>query len=247
MNNAPKSDFVFGVHAVAEALNSGNDIEKILIAKDSSKEAFKEILHEANQRKIPVQSVPAERFNKYTRKNHQGVLAFVSAIQYASLDNIISECYAQGKDPFILVLDEVTDVRNFGAIARTAECAGVHAIVIPSKGSAQITSDAVKTSSGALNFIPVCRTENLKSALKYLKESGLKLVACTEKAEKSVYEGGFNEPLAIVMGSEERGIHVPHLALCDEQYKIPMFGQISSMNVSVATGIIVYEAIRQKA
>jgi 23S rRNA (guanosine2251-2'-O)-methyltransferase len=175
-------------------------------------------------------------------------VAFLSAITYAPLDNIVTGIFESGQTPLLLILDRITDVRNFGAIARNAECLGVHAIVIPSRGSAQVNGDALKTSAGALNLVPVCREPNLKDTIRYLQDSGIQIVACTEKAEQGVQEGkvDFTGPTAILMGSEEDGISPEYLKKADAQVKIPLVGQIGSLNVSVATGIVLYEAMRQR-
>jgi 23S rRNA (guanosine2251-2'-O)-methyltransferase len=190
--------------------------------------------------------VPPEKLNRLTTKKHQGVIGFMAAIQYASLDHIISTAYSQGKDPFVLILDRVTDVRNFGAIARTAECFGVHALVVSARGGARIGGDAMKTSAGALSHIPVCREMSLTGAVHFLKSNGLSIVACTEKAEVSLIKTDMSGPLAIVLGSEEDGISEEVLQLCDQQAQIPMQGRIASLNVSVAAGIILYQATSQR-
>lgn len=239
-------DFIFGTRAVMEAINAQKDIDKILVNKDLNNELIKELLSLAKEEKIPVVRVPEAKLNRTTRKNHQGVLAHISAIQYASLDNVIDECFSKGIAPLILVLDRITDVRNFGAMARTADCAGVHAIVIPEKGSAQINSDAVKTSAGALNFLPVCRVKNLYYTVKDLKKMGLSVVSVTEKTERSMYEADFTVPTALVLGSEEDGISPEIMGISDEFVKIPLSGNIESLNVSVAAGVVIYEAIRQR-
>lgn len=239
-------DIVFGIRPVMEAIKAGNEIEKLLMQKDQHGGLLQELVKLAKEYKIPISQVPLEKLNNITRKLHQGVIAFVSPIVYASLDNIVSDVFQSGKVPLLLVLDRITDVRNFGAIARTAECLGVNAIVIPSRGSALITADAIKTSAGALNFIPVCREENLKNTLTYLKDSGIQLIGCTEKAEKHLYEADYSIPCAIIMGSEEDGISPEYLKRCDERVKIPMSGQIESLNVSVAAGMVLYEAVRQR-
>lgn len=179
-------------------------------------------------------------------KNHQGVIAFISPVVYQRIEDIIPAIYEEGRNPFIVVLDSVTDVRNFGAIARTCECAGVDAIVIPAVGSAPINADAIKTSAGALLSIPVCREMNLGNTLKFLTASGLKLIAATEKADSEYVEATYNDPVAIVMGSEDEGISPDHLRLCQDLVSIPLFGKIESLNVSVAAGIIIYEAVRQR-
>ncbi|HSZ25967.1 MAG TPA: 23S rRNA (guanosine(2251)-2'-O)-methyltransferase RlmB, partial [Cytophagaceae bacterium] len=238
------NDFVFGIRPVIEAIKSGKEIERILIQKEIGGNVVTELLQLASKHNIPIVKVPVDKLNRITRKVHQGVICFISSVIYASLDNIISEVYRKGDTPFILVLDRVTDVRNFGAIARSAECLGVQAIVIPSRGSAQINSDAVKTSAGALNYIPVCREDNLKTTLKYLKENGLKIIACSEKGGKTIDSADCKGPVALVMGSEEDGISSEYLKLSDEMLKIPIIGKIQSLNVSVAAGIMMYEVVR---
>lgn len=244
-NNSNK-EIVFGIRPVMEAIKAGSEIEKLMVQKDQHGPLILELLKTAKDYKIPVSQVPVEKLNNITRKNHQGVIAFVSPIVYASLDNIVSDVFQSGKVPLLLILDRITDVRNFGAIARTAECLGVNAIVIPSRGSALITADAIKTSAGALNFIPVCREENLKATITYLKDSGIQIVGCTEKSEKNLYEADYTIPTAIIMGSEEDGISPEYLKRCDQKVRIPMSGQIESLNVSVAAGMILYEANRQR-
>jgi 23S rRNA (guanosine2251-2'-O)-methyltransferase len=246
-NHAPaprdKSDFVFGIQSVLETIRAGKEIDKILVQRELGNV---EILEFARLRGIPTQKVPVEKLNQITRKNHQGVIAFVSAVNYAKIENIVADTYEQGKTPLLLLLDRITDVRNFGAIARTAEGAGVQAVVVPLKGSAQINADALKTSSGALSFLPVCREANLLDTVKYLQGSGIKVVACTEKVEQSIYDIDFTGPTAVVMGSEETGISDDILRRADELASIPMMGRVASLNVSVANAVILYEAIRQR-
>ncbi len=243
---ATDKDFIFGTRAVMEAIHAGKEIDKVLVQKELNNDLSKELLHLCKAENIPVVRVPDAKLNRITRKNHQGVIAQMSSIAYASLDNVIDNCFAVGKSPLILVLDHITDVRNFGAIARTAECAGVDAIVIPEKGSAQINSDAVKTSAGALNFLPVARVRNLFYACRDLQKMGLTLVAITEKTEKVMYEADFSSPVALVMGSEEDGISQEIMGIVDDKVKIPMAGNIESLNVSVSAGVAIYEAIRQR-
>lgn len=242
-----QNDFIFGIRAVIESINSGKEIDKLLIQKGLNNELMKELLKTAREHNVPISQVPLEKLNRVTRKNHQGAIAFLAAIRYASLDNIIDQTYQEGREPFFLILDRVTDVRNFGAVARTAECAGVDGIIIPSRGSAAINSDAMKTSAGALNYIPVCRVDNLKSTINFLKESGIQIVACTEKTDQSIYDVNFNQPIAILLGSEEDGISPEYLKLTDIRGRIPMKGKIDSLNVSVSAAIAVFEAIRQRA
>lgn len=239
-------DFIFGTRAVIEALRAERRLDKILIQKDLKNDLISELNQLLRGSGIPIVKVPLEKLNKVTRKNHQGVIAHVSLVDYSLLSNIIADAYEGGRTPFFLLLDRITDVRNFGAIARTAECTGIDAIVIPEKGSAQINSDAMKTSAGALNHIPVCREKSLVSAVTYLQESGVKVIACTEKTDNLIYDVDMSSPLAIVMGSEEDGISQEILKLVDDRARIPMGGQIASLNVSVSAGVVLYEAIRQR-
>lgn len=244
----PKTDnnVIFGLRAIQEAVNSGKEIEKVLIQNTLKSEQSQELIAVLASRKIPFQKVPQEKLNKITRKNHQGFICFLSPITFSSLENIVEQKFASGKDPFILVLDKITDVRNFGAIVRTAECAGIDAVVVPEIGSALISGDSMKTSAGALNYLPVCRSKDLYKSIRFLKDSGLKVISCTEKSETELYELNFQGPLAIVMGSEEKGIEPSLLKLSDAKARIPMKGNIDSLNVSVSAGIIMYEAIRQR-
>lgn len=239
-------DIVYGIRAVFETIRSGKEVEKVLIQHTAKNESLKPLLQELSNYKIPFQKVPAERLNKITRKNHQGVICFLSSIQYASLEHVIESCYASGKDPFILVLDRITDVRNFGGITRTAECAGIDAIVVPGKGNALISSDAMKTSAGALNYIPVCRSMNLLNTITWLKDSGVNILACTEKTDQSLYDVPLTGPLAIIMGSEQDGISAELMNTAHQKAKIPLTGKIASLNVSVSAAIAIYEALRQR-
>ena len=241
-----EKEMIFGIRAVIEAAEAGKDIDKVLVKRELSGELFKELQEVLRRYEIPMQKVPVERIDRITRKNHQGVIAFTSAVTYQKLDQIVPFLYEQGKNPFIVVLDGVTDVRNFGAIARTCEVAGVDAIVIPARGSVSVNADAIKTSAGALHLIPVCRENNLKEAVVFLKNSGIKVVAATEKAAKNYTETDLSVPVAIFMGSEDEGVSPEILRICDELIKIPQFGSIQSLNVSVAAGVMVYEVIRQR-
>lgn len=247
MKKGHYDNMVFGIRAIIETIEAGKEIDKLLIQKGLSNDLIKELIQLAKAHKLPISQVPIEKLNRITRKNHQGAIAFIAAIQYASLDNVISEAYQKGKQPLLLVLDRVTDVRNFGAIARTAECAGVDAIIVPSKGGAAINSDAMKTSAGALNYVPVCREHNLKNTLNYLKDSGIKIVACTEKTDQNIYNVALTDPVAIIMGSEEDGISSEYLKMAHEKGKIPIHGQIDSLNVSVSAALAIYEANRQRS
>lgn len=239
-------DFVFGTRAVLEAVNSGKHIDKILIKKGLNNELFQELFNRIRDEKLSFQFVPVEKINRITRKNHQGVVALLSPVEFQQADEILASVFEKGKNPLLLILDQVSDVRNFGAIVRTADCAGVDAIIVPEKGSAPLSADAVKTSAGALFNIPVCRTYNLRSTLQVLRNSGIKIIAATEKADTLYTNVQMDIPLAILMGSEDKGISQPLLELCDEQVKIPILGKIESLNVSVACSIMVYEAVRQR-
>jgi len=198
------------------------------------------------EKRINYKHVPLEKINRLTRKNHQGVFAFISPIDFHNIEDVIPKLYEEGKNPLVLVLDRITDVRNFGAIARTAECAGVDTILIPEQNAAAINADAIKTSAGALHKVTVCRTWNLKLALQFMKESGIQLIGCTEKTQDDMYKPDYTTPTAIIIGSEEDGVSPEFLKMCDSRAKIPMNGKIASLNVSVATGVILYEAIRQR-
>lgn len=244
--NQEKKEILYGIHSVEEALLSGTEIEKILVRKDNENEAIKKVLKEAYQLNIPIQKVPVHKINGITRKNHQGILAFVSNISYASLDNIIHETYRQAREPLLLLLDRITDIRNFGAIARTAEGLGFHAIIIPAKGGALINQEAMRSSAGALVHIPVCRVKNLAGTVQYLQNNGIKAVACTDKGEDSLYGKDLTGPLTLVLGSESEGISQEVLMVCDEKLKIPMFGKVLSYNVGVSMAIAGSEIIRQR-
>lgn len=237
---------IFGIRAVIEAIEAGKEIDKIIVKRELQGDLFRELTAALASHDIPVQRVPVERIDRYTRKNHQGVIAFLSAVTYERIEDIIPFLYEQGKSPFILVLDGLTDVRNFGAIARTCEVAGVDAIVIPARGSVTVNADAVKTSSGALLKIPVCKESSLTEAIQFLKNSGVKVVAATERAAQSYTEVDYTGPVAIVMGAEDVGVSNDNLRICDDLVKIPQFGTIGSLNVSVAAGVLIYESIRQK-
>lgn len=240
------SDVIFGIRAVIEAIRSGREINKIMILKGMKKELFFELKEELANKDYFLQFVPVEKLNRITAENHQGVIAYVSPVEYLDVEEFIDNRFAEEKTTTILVLDRITDVRNFGAIARTAECQGVDAILIPSKGSAMVTADAVKTSAGALNRIPVCRTSDLKNSLFYMQQSGMRIVSCTEKGNVPLYEANFRGSVAIIFGSEEDGITNDLLNLSDVKARIPMRGEIASLNVGVAVGMALYEKTRQE-
>lgn len=240
-------NFIFGIRAVIEAIEAGREIEKILVQRGLAGDLFNQLRKALKGTEIPFQIVPSEKLKRITTGNHQGVIAFVSEITYYRTEDLLPDVFEQGKTPLLLILDRITDVRNFGAIARSAECAGVDFIIIPTRGSAQVTADAVKTSAGALNRIKVCRESNLKDTINYLKDYGLQVIACHEKTETLIYNADLKKPTAIIMGSEENGISAEYLKLCSGAVKIPMNGTTASLNVSVATGIVLFEAIRQKS
>ncbi|MBU2651284.1 MAG: 23S rRNA (guanosine(2251)-2'-O)-methyltransferase RlmB [Bacteroidetes bacterium] len=237
---------LIGIRPLMEALMAGKEIEKVFVQKGLRGELFFELSQMMKERGLIYHQVPREKLNRFTGKNHQGVIAFISPVVYQKLEDLLPGIFESGNVPLIIVLDRVTDVRNFGAIARSAECAGVQALVIPSRGSAAINEDAMKASAGALNDIPVCRYSKLEDALVYLKESGVMLVGASEKAERFYYDLDFTVPLGIVMGSEEDGISSRLFRYLDEIAQIPVTGNISSLNVSVASSLFMYEALRQR-
>lgn len=241
-----KTDLVYGTRAVMEAARSGRQIEKVFLQAGVTNDLMKELVQTLKDQKIPFSWVPAEKLNRLTSKNHQGAVGYLSAVQYATLQQVIDHAYSEGRTPFMLLLDRITDVRNFGAVARTCECAGIDALVIEEKGNAPVTSDAVKTSAGALHHLPVCRVKSMKQTLKELRDNGIQVVACTEKASDDIYAADLSGPTALLLGSEEDGIAEPLLNAADRLVKIPMKGKIASLNVSVAAGIAVYESVRQK-
>ena len=241
-----KNEMIFGARAVIEAIQAGKEIDKVLIKKDIQSDLSKELLAALKDTFIPVQRVPVERINRITKKNHQGVIAFISPITYQRTEDIVPFLFEQGKNPLLIMLDGLTDVRNFGAIARTCECAGVDAIIIPNKNSVSVNADAIKTSAGALHTLPVCREANLRNTIKFLKDSGFKIIAATEKGDYDYTKADYAGPTCIIMGAEDTGVSYDNLALCDEWVKIPMLGTIESLNVSVAAGVQIYEAIKQR-
>ncbi len=241
-----KNEMIFGARAVIEAIQAGKEIDKVLIKKDIQSDLSKELLAALKDTFIPVQRVPVERINRITKKNHQGVIAFISPITYQRTEDIVPFLFEQGKNPLLIMLDGLTDVRNFGAIARTCECAGVDAIIIPNKNSVSVNADAIKTSAGALHTLPVCREANLRNTIKFLKDSGFKIIAATEKGDYDYTKADYEGPTCIIMGAEDTGVSYDNLALCDEWVKIPMLGTIESLNVSVAAGVLIYEAIKKR-
>lgn len=242
-----KTEVIYGTRAVMEAIRAGKEIEKIMIQASLNNDLIKELISTARTNQVPYTFVPAEKLKKFSAKNHQGVVCILSSVVYASLDNLIDRAYSEGREPFLLILDRITDVRNFGAIVRAAECAGVDGIVVGEKGNAPITGDAMKTSAGALNHVPICREKDLKTTMRYLRENGVRVVACTEKATENIFEAPLSGPVALLMGSEEDGISDVLLRAADELVMIPMRGKIGSLNVSVAAGVAMYQVVRARA
>ncbi len=239
-------NYIFGIRAIIEAIEAGKEIDKVFLKKDFTGELASELLDILRTHRIVTQRVPLERLNRITRKNHQGAIAMISAVTYSTLGNLVPQLYEEGRLPFIVALDGITDVRNFGAIARTAECCGVDALVIPQRGSVSVGADAVKTSAGALHYLPVCREKNISGAINFLKNSGFKVVAVSEKATANYTDIDYTEPTVLVMGAEDIGISPEVMRLCDNKVAIPMFGHIESLNVSVASAVIMYEVVRQR-
>ena len=240
-----EDNIIYGTRAVIEAVNEDRELERLFIQRGINNPLMNELRALLKKKEIVYQLVPVEKLDRIASRNHQGVVAFLSSITYCQTEDILPDLFASGKAPLLLMLDRITDVRNFGAIARTCECFGVDAVIIPSRGGAQINSDAIKTSAGALHKVTVCRENNLKNTLDYLINSGLQVVACTEKADKYVHQIDLKVPTVIIMGSEENGISGEYLRKADVKVKIPMVGDIGSLNVSVAAAVILYEAIRQ--
>ncbi|MEM1123730.1 MAG: 23S rRNA (guanosine(2251)-2'-O)-methyltransferase RlmB [Bacteroidota bacterium] len=241
-----QNNLIFGRHPVIDAIKSGKTIDKVILQQDAAGEMAREIRKLCKTRFIPVQMVPKERLNRLVRGNHQGVMCWLSLIEYQKLADVLPTIYEKSEVPLILLLDGVTDVRNFGAIARSAEVLGAHAIVIPRKKSAQITPDAIKTSAGALLEIPVCREPSIIASVEYLQQSGVQVFASDLKAEKQMHEVDFTAPCALVIGAEDRGVSRSILQVVDQPFIIPQLGKTDSLNVSVATGIMLYEVLKQR-
>jgi 23S rRNA (guanosine2251-2'-O)-methyltransferase len=242
-----EKEFIFGMHPVMEAIKGGRQIDRVLVRQGLRGELYHELMKMVAELEVPWQVVPVEKLDYITRKNHQGVIAWLSAIEFQNIENILPRLFEEGKEPLLLMLDSISDVRNFGAIVRSALCFGAHAVIIPEKNSARISPDAVKASAGALNTYPVCRVKSLARCLTYLKESGLKAVAATEKAREEISAADLRGPAVIILGSEEKGISRELLTVSDLQVSIPVTGTIGSLNVSVSAGIILYEVLRQRS
>jgi len=241
-----QSQMIFGTRAVIEAVQAGKDVDKILMRHDLQGDLSRELFRIVKGTNIPLQRVPQEKLDRLTRKNHQGVIALISAVTYRKLEDMVPSLYEEGKIPLIVLLDGVTDVRNFGAIARTCECAGVDAIVIPAHNSVSVNADAVKTSAGALLTLPVCKEASITEAIRFLKNCGYKVIAAMEKAKNNYTTVDYTMPVALVLGGEDRGISFDSLRICDELVKIPVAGNIASLNVSAAAAVLLYEAVKQR-
>jgi len=243
MNNVSK---IFGIRAVIEEIKSEKTLDKVFVQKGLRGELFQQLDQLLRQNSVNVSYVPIEKLNRLTKKNHQGVVAHISPIEYHELDNLIMNVFESGETPLFLLLDQLSDVRNFGAIIRTAECTGVHGIIIQKKGGAPVNGDTVKTSAGAIFKIPICKVDHIKDAMFHLQASGIKVIAATEKTTCLMYDTSFKEPCAIIMGSEGKGISPSILKLADASAKLPLLGEIASLNVSVACGVLLYEVVRQR-
>jgi len=244
--NDNRKDFIFGIRPIIEAIESGKTIDKIFIQNGLQGNLFFELKKLLAIQKLHINYVPIEKLNRLTRKNHQGVIAFLSDIPFYKISDILPQIFEEGKTPLILMLDRLTDVRNFGAIARSAECTGVDAIIIPERGSAPINSDAIKSSAGAIYNMKICKEKNLAHVVDFLQQSGINVVSATEKSEKLIYQVDLSIPLCIVMGNEETGISKEVLHHSNHKVKLPILGKTESLNVSVACGAILYEAVRQR-
>jgi 23S rRNA (guanosine2251-2'-O)-methyltransferase len=244
-----RQQLIYGIRPIIEAIEAGKPLDKVYIDESARGELQGQLRKLLKEVEIPHQILPQFRFFKVAdrNKNHQGVVALVSLIEYQDIEEIVQRAFENGEMPMVMVLDKITDVRNFGAIARSAECMGVHALIVPTKGGAAINEDAIKTSAGALLTLPVCRSHNLKDTIEYLKNSGLIIASCTEEGAVDCYNADLNSPVAIIMGNEETGVSPEYVKRSDVALKIPMTGDIESLNVSVAAGIVLYECARQRA
>lgn len=241
-----KEHQIFGIRAIIEGIQSGIAIDKVFIQSDTQGDLMKELLKVMKQKSVNFSYVPVEKLNRLTPNNHQGAVATISPIAFHDLESLIDKVVESGETPFFLLLDQLSDARNFGAIIRTAECTGVHGIIVQKQGSAPVNGDTVKTSAGAVFNVPICKVEHIKDAIYLLQSSGIKTVAATEKTEQNIYDISLKEGVAIIMGSEDRGINPSVLKIVDEKGKLPMFGSIGSLNVSVACGAFLYETVRQR-
>ncbi len=237
---------IFGIRAVLEAIHNGETIDKIFVQKGLSGQLFQELQQKTKSGDYNISYVPVEKLNKLVKGNHQGVVAKISPIAFSDLEEVVEKALSKGTAPLFLMLDQIDDVRNFGAIIRTAECCGVDGIIIPKKVGAPVTADTVKTSAGAIFNIPLIKVDHIKDAIYYMQASGIKVVAATEKTDTLLYNADLSQPVALIMGNEGKGISDSVLKLADEKAKLPMLGSIGSLNVSVACGAFLYEVVRQR-
>lgn len=242
-----KEHQIFGIRAVIEAIQAGKEIDKVFIQKDLQGDLMRDLMKVMKRAGVNFTYVPVEKLNRLTPNNHQGAVATIAPISFHNLETLVEQVTESGKTPLFLILDQLSDARNFGAIIRTAECTGVNGIIVQKQGSAPVNGDTVKTSAGAVFNVPICKVEHIKDAVFYLQGSGIKTVAATEKTDQNIYDVSLNEPVAIIMGSEDRGVNPSVLKIVDEKAKLPMFGTIASLNVSVACGAFLYEAVRQRS
>jgi 23S rRNA (guanosine2251-2'-O)-methyltransferase len=241
-----KKSLIIGKEAVIRAIESGTQLDRIYIQNNLHGKPIQEIKSLALQHNIPVNKVPVEKLNGFNIINHQGIVAQIAKVRYQDLQQVISFVVERGQVPLFLLLDGITDIRNIGGIARTAFCCGVHALILPDKGVGALNEDAILTSAGALEKISVCRVNSLMKAIDELHLNGIKVFASEMTANKDVFDCDFKEPSAIIMGGEEKGIYPALMKICDEKFKIPMAGDFESLNVGVATGMILYEVMRQR-
>jgi len=241
-----KDTQIFGLRAIIEAINANSSIDKVFLQKGLKGELFQELEFVIKKKGVNSSYVPVEKLNKLTTNNHQGAVAQISPIAFYNLETLVENTIASGATPLFLMLDQISDVRNFGAIIRTAECTGVNGIIVQKKGGAPVNGDAIKTSAGAVFKIPICKVDHIKDAMFYMQASGIKVIAATEKTDNTIYDISLKEPCAIIMGSEGRGINPSVLKLVDAKAKLPLLGDIESLNVSVACGVFLYEVLRQR-
>lgn len=237
---------IFGIRAILEAIENEVNLDKVFLLKESQGTLMRQLLHQLKQKGVNFQFVPEEKFYKFKDKNHQGAMAQIAPVNFWDLEMLVEKVMAEESNPLFLLLDQISDARNFGAILRTAACCGVHGIIVPKSGSAPVNADTIKTSAGGIFHVPICKVDHLKDALFYLQGSEVAIFAATEKAENNIYQANFNQPMALIMGSEDRGINPTLLKVIEHKVKLPMTGKIASLNVSVACGAILYEVIRQR-
>lgn len=237
---------IFGIYPIKEAIAAAIDFDKVFVQKDINNPKIEQIIADLEKLNVSIAQVPEEKLYKLTKGNHQGIVALTSPITFHDLETIVENTLEKETTPLFLILDQISDVRNFGAILRTAECTGVHAVIVQKKGGAPVSGDAVKTSAGAIFNIPIVKVDHIKDAIFYLQGSGITTIAATEKTDQAIYDLTLSQPLAIIMGSEGRGVTKSVLQLVDKKAALPLLGEINSLNVSVACGAMLYEVVRQR-